>query len=286
MSIDADHLLALEIPERRQSYSRRDCMLYALGLGCGFDPVDPRELDFVYEKRQQVLPTMAVVLAHPGFWMRDLDTGIDWVRLVHAGQSLEIHAPLPLEANVVGQNRVVDVIDKGEGRGALVMSERRIIDTATDTLLATVGQTAYCRNDGGFGGAERAAPQPVPSPDRPADKTVEIRTSPDAAMIYRLSGDYNPLHVDPEVAQKAGFPRPILHGLATYGIAGRALIAALCDFDAAKLGQIEARFTAPVLPGATLVTQIWQEPGAVRFRVTDKQSNRVAIDNAQAALTR
>ena len=284
MPIEFDKLMALEIPDRKQSYTARDSMLYALGLGAGLDPLDQDELPFVYEAEQKALPTMAVVLAHPGFWVRDLETGIDWMRVVHGEQSLRIHQPLPVEGDVLGRNRIVDVVDKGEGRGALVKSERQIIDTKTDTLLATILQTTFCRSDGGFGGSARPKTIPHPIPDRVPDVSVETPTSTQGALIYRLSGDYNPLHADPVVAKNAGFDRPILHGLATYGVAGRAILQGLCDHDPTRLDAIECRFTAPVFPGETFRTDCWRDGNEVSFRVTAIERDVVAINNGRAVL--
>ncbi len=188
-------------------------MLYALGVGLGHDPMNEDELPFVYEKNLKVLPTMGTVLGRPGFWARERDTGIDWLKIVNGEQSITLHRPLAGQGTVLGRMRILEVIDKGPGKGALVLTERKISDKATGEAIATVTQTTFCRADGGFGGPERRAPEPHPIPERAPDEVAELGIRPEAALIYRLSGDYNPLHADPAAAKLAGFPRPITHGL-------------------------------------------------------------------------
>jgi acyl dehydratase len=284
MAIDYDKLLGLAIPDSAQHYTTRDAMLYALGLGLGSDPLDPFELAYVYEKQLRALPTLGVVLAHPGFWPRELDTGLDWVKIVHGEQGLILHRPLPPSARVIGQSRVVDVIDKGAGKGALVYYERRILDAETRAPLCTLTQTMFCRGDGGFGGPSRALPEPHAIPGRPPDAICELATLPQAALLYRLSGDLNPLHADPEVARKAGFERPILHGLATFGVAGHAILKTVCGYDPARLKSLSARFTAPVYPGERLAVSIWIDDDVVSFTVRVIERDVLAINNGRAGL--
>jgi acyl dehydratase len=263
--LDPARLLALKFPEIVHSYATRDTILYALGVGVGADPLSPAHLRHVYEEGLVALPTMAVTLAYPGFWYRDLDTGLDFARIVHGAEAIVLHAPLPVAGTVVATPSVVDVIDKGARRGALVISERTIRDR-DGQALATVRQTAFCRGDGGFGGEPRSLPRPPEPPARPADRSVHIATLPQAALIYRLSGDPNPLHVDPAAAREAGFERPILHGLCTMGMIGHAALGALFGGDAAALGAMDCRFSAPVVPGATLHCEFWSAPGGWQFR--------------------
>lgn len=284
MPANYEKVLNLHIPDSRQNYSERDVMRYALSLGLGADPTDVAQLSFVYEKNLQTLPTMGVVLAHPGFWARDLDTGIDWMKIVHAEQGLILHRPLSPAADVIGRSRIVDIVDKGEGKGALVYYERRIFDAKTDELLCTSTQTVFCRGDGGIGGPQRSAPAPHAIPDRAPDVECELPTLPQTALLYRLNGDMNPLHADPEIAKKAGFERPILHGLATFGIAGIALLKGVCDYDAARIAEIHARFTAPVFPGETLRVDLWKNGDEVSFTVTAVERNVVAINNGRALI--
>jgi acyl dehydratase len=282
MPIVYEKLLALKIPEVTQAYTERDAILYALGVGLGHEPTDEHELPFVYEKNLQVLPTFAAVLGWPGFWVRDLDTGIDWVQVVAGEQGLVVHRPLAPRGTVTGRTRVTDIIDKGPGKGALIYSERALIDAASGNKIASVTQTTFCRGDGGFGGPARAAPPVHPIPARAPDLICDLSTRPEAALIYRLSGDPNPLHADPAVARAAGFPRPILHGLVSFGIAGHAILKCLCGHDPARLVAIAGRYSAPVFPGETLRTEIWRDGTIVSFRVRVADRDVIALNNGRA----
>ena len=182
-------------------------MLYALGVGLGHDPMNEDELAFVYEKNLKVLPTMATVLGHTGSLARSPDTGINWVMVVNGEQGFTLQRPLAGQAHVVGRTRIVEVIDKGAGKGALLFTEREITDKASGALVATVTQTIFCRGDGGFGGPPRPTPPPHPMPERAPDVVCDLGTRPEMALIYRLSGDYNPLHAEPAFAKAAGYRR-------------------------------------------------------------------------------
>ena len=284
MTITYDKLLSLDIPRVVQTYTEKDAILYALGLGLGHDPLNGDELPFVYEKSIKLLPTFAVVLGWPGFWARDLDSGIDWVKLVAGEQGLVLHRPLAPRGTVVGKTRVTEIIDKGAGKGALVYSERVVVDQATGERIATAAHTTFCRGDGGFGGPPREAPPVHAIPERAPDAVCDLPTRPDAALIYRLSGDPNPLHVDPAVAKAAGFPRPILHGLATFGIAGHAILKSLCGYDPARLMAIAGRFSAPVFPGETIRTEMWRDGTVVSFRARVMERDVIALNNGRAKI--
>lgn len=278
MAIDPDRLMALAIPEVRHSYSRRDTALYALGLGYGDDPMDESQLSFLDETRIQTVPTMVNVLGYPGFWMRDLDTGIDHLKVVHGEQAMELHNELPPEGTVIGRTRILDLVDKGEGRGALVYFERQITDADSGTRFATIIQTTFCRGDGGFGGKSETTRKPHHEPNREADLVVKLPTPPQLALIYRLSGDYNPLHSDPVTARKAGFDRPILHGLATFGMACRGLMSEFCGNRGAAVRRLAGRFSAPVFPGESIALDIWREgPGRAAFRARVPARNAVVL---------
>lgn len=290
MPLDRDKLLAAVIPDIPQSYGARDCILYALGVGLGQDPTERGELAFVYEAGLKVLPTFPLVQGYTPYWLRDGDFGLTWSHTVHGEQGLKLHAPVATQGEVIGRERVVDVVDKGADKGALIYSERQIIERATGRLLATLSQTTFCRADGGFGGP-RARKQVVPPhvvPDRAPDMVCDLPTRPEMALIYRLSGDVNPLHADPDFAKAAGFPRPILHGLASMGVAGHALLKTLCSYDPSRLTAMSVRFSAPVFPGETLRTEIWHDgEGAgtvVSFRLRVKERDAVAIDNGRAVI--
>jgi len=285
MPLKPDKLLALDIPAVEQVYGPKDCMLYALGLGLGQDPLNEDELAFVYEKNLKVLPTFALVQGYSPYWLRNQDMGVTWTKVVHGEQGLILHRPVSPQGVVIGQTRIVDVIDKGEGKGALVFSERKVTDKATGEPLATMTQTTFCRADGGFGGPPREAPAPHPIPERPPDLTCDLPTRPETALVYRLSGDVNPLHADPDFAKAAGFPRPILHGLATFGVAGHALLKSVCGYDPARLTAIKGRFSVPVYPGETIRTEIWRDGAVLSFRARVVERDLVAINNGRAEFT-
>lgn len=277
MPIDPDHLLNYDIPEVTQRYDGATCALYALSLGLGQDPLDRDAISYVGGAgRVTAFPTLPVVLCHPGFWLADPATGVDAVRLVHGEQSVELVAPIPAEGIVRGKTRVTGLVDKGEGRGALLYSEKKLHDADNGELLAITRSTTFLRGDGGFGessGVAGAAPRPVP--DRAPDLTTRLTTRPEQALLYRWNGDSNPLHCDPLVARQAGFPRPILHGLCTFAMAARAIIETQFSWRNDALKTIGGRFTAPVYPGETLKVDIWRS-GA--FRVTVPERKIVAID--------
>lgn len=284
MTIDYHKLMNFQIPDAVQSFTEKDVITYALGVGFGFDPLDEAQLDFVYEKNLKVVPSFGVVLATPGFWMRDPATGIDWVRAVHGEQGLRIHRPLPTRGQVMGQTRIVDIIDKGEGRGALVLVERKIFDHATGDLLCTATQTAFCRGDGGFGGPRHPQSPPHPIPERAPDFVCDLPTNPQLALIYRLSGDYNPLHAEPAVGRAAGFRQPILHGLATFGIGIHAVLRTITGYQTATVEEMSARFTAPVYPGETFRTEIWKDGNVVSFQTRCLERDVLALGNGRVVL--
>ena len=266
MPIDADALLRHEIPEIRQRLTARDAALYALSVGLGQDPLDARQLGFVGGRRAlRALPFMAVVLGHPGFWLADPRFGVDAVRLMHGEQGITVHRPLPIDGEIVGQNRVTGLVDKGPGRGALLYVEKQVVDAADGALLATATATVFLRGDGGFGGTKGLVRPLRPVPDAAPDHVVDLQTRPEQALLYRLNGDHNPLHSDPAVAEAAGFPRPILHGLCTLGIVGHALLRTLGGYDPARFRSLDLRFSAPVFPGETIRTEIWDN-GAFQAR--------------------
>ncbi|MEF7616724.1 MaoC/PaaZ C-terminal domain-containing protein [Aquincola sp. MAHUQ-54] len=288
MAIDYPRLKARPFADVVQHYTARDCILYALGIGLGQDPLDEAQLRFTYERGLQMLPTMPVVIGYGGFWLREPDTGVRWEGVVHGEQRLTIHEPLPTDAVVVGRTRVDEIVDKGPGRGALVYTSREIRRQDDDRLLCTLQSTAFCRFDGGFSGGEPAAKAPVqalrPVPDRRPDRSFRFKTAPNAALIYRLSGDDNPLHADPAVAREAGFERPILHGLCTYGVAGHAVVTMACGGDAQRLRRLDVRFTSPVYPGETLSTELWfngDHEAQLRCRVVERDV--VVLDHGLAA---
>lgn len=286
MPIDYDKLKNWPFEPVEQTYTSRDTILYALGLGIGAQPTDAANLRFTFEEQPgfAALPFMAAVLGTPGFWLRDPESGVDWTKVLHGEQGIELHGAIPTEGTVIAQNRVAEIIDKGADKGALLYIEREITDKATGQRIATTTSTTFARGDGGFGGPTGPLKPVHTIPDRTPDTTVDTLVLPQAALIYRLSGDPNPLHASPEVAAKAGFKAPILHGLCTFGIAGCAVLATCCDNDPARLKSFDLRFSSPVYPGETVTTEIWQsDDTSVSFRALVE--DRVVLNNGHARLS-
>jgi acyl dehydratase len=272
-----------EFPVVEQRITDRDCMLYAISIGLGRNPVDPIALRYVYERDLQAFPTMALVLGHPGNWMSDPETGITRSKIVHGSQRLVVHAPLPVGGSVRGFNRVVDVLDKGKERGAVLIMERTLRDAHSGALLAVAESEIFCRADGGFGGSSSPAPQFHDVPKEPAHHIVEAATANEAALLYRLNGDRNPLHADPELALSVGFERPILHGLCTFGITAAAVQLNIAAPATEQLHSVEARFSRPVYPGETLRVEMWKLGTIVHFRASTTRAG-VVLDRGRAVL--
>lgn len=271
------------------TYTQRDTMLYALGVGLGADPMDAGQLRFVFEKDLQVLPSMVAVLGTPGFWWRDTRTGADWVKLVHGEQRIQIFRPLPAAATLIAKNRVVSLTDKGAGKGAIAVIERDIYESGKTEPLARTTQVTFLRGDGGFSersGKSDAGPEALPGvPEGAADIELELPSLEQAALIYRLSGDYNPLHADPEVARAAGFTRPILHGLCTFGMAAHAIVKSCCGYDASRIKSMAVRFTAPVYPGETIKFQLWRRDQKMHLRARIEARDIVVLNNGIVELS-
>lgn len=275
MAIDPDKILSMPPIVSRQKLTPRYTILYALGVGA-------TDLDFIFEERLKALPTMAAVVGYPGFIWRDPAMGANWQKILHGEQSTILHAPLPAEGMIVGSTWIESLWDKGADKGALAMVTREIHDEA-GTHLATAKSLTFLRGDGGFGGSSEGTPVPHPVPDRAPDTVLTLATAANQALIYRLSGDLNPLHIDPEVATGAGFERPILHGLSTYGVIGRALLAARCGNEPARLTRIDGRFSSPVYPGETIETSIWDEgEGKLAFRARVIERDKIIFTNGYA----
>jgi len=280
MAIHPDKLFNWPFKEVEQTYTVRDSIIYALGLGFGADPLDEGQLNFTFEERDfKAVPTMAAVLCTPGFWVRDPGSGIDWKKVLHGEQAIELHRPLPPKATIKARSRITDIIDKGKGKGALLFAERTLVDRVTDEPLATLKSTTFARGDGGFGGPSGPQPEPHVLPHREPDKVCDLPTLPQAALIYRLSGDPNPLHADPQVAAAAGFDRPILHGLCTLGVAGHAILKTCCDYDAVRFKSLKLRFSSPVFPGETIRTEMWRDGKHVSFRAKVVERDVVVLNN-------
>lgn len=281
--LDVEKLRAYAIPQTRDDYDPRDAIIYALGIGAGLDP-DINERDFLYERQLQVLPTMALVLGSPGFWPMDPRCGLDWINILHGEQRLALFQHLDPADTLVGETQVTNIADKGLGKSALVQAVKTL-RTPGGTLVAEATETWVVRGAGGFGGERKLPGQPLPAvPERDPDYMIALPTSVTQAATYRLSGDRNPLHIDPETARRAGFDRPVLHGLSTIGLASRALILALCANDAARLTAISARFITPVYPGDVINTEIWQDHANLAFRCHVAETGNIVLDNGVAVI--
>jgi acyl dehydratase len=284
VAINYDALVNTRIPEVEQHLARRDTILYALGVGLGADPCDEQQLKFVYEQNLVALPTMAIVLAYAGPWHAQTDTGITRTHVVHGEQGFTIQRPLPVEGAIVGLTEITSVVDKGKDKGALIMTNTTVRDKASRDVLCTLTSTTFCRADGGFGGPSGPVRDPHKLPERSPDLTCDLPTLPQAALIYRLSGDYNPLHADPGYAKKAGFKAPILHGRCTFSVAGHALLKSCCGYDPARMKSMEGRFSAPVYPGETIRTEIWVAGPIVSFRSTVPGRGVTVLNNGRAEI--
>lgn len=282
MALDLDALRAIRLVAR-QRVTPRDVMLYALGVGLGADPLDEAQLPFVVEDGLRVLPTMAITLTYPPLLAAYTAAGVVPGRVLHGEQRFEIEAPLPIDAEFEGETRVLGLVDKGPGRGLLVYNRTEIRDATAGVRIATLTSSSFFLDEGGCGaGAIEPPIERRAVPERVPDTVCDLPTLPQAALIYRLSGDWNPLHALPAVARAAGYARPILHGRCTYGVAGHALLRALCAYAPGRLRGMSARFTTTVFPGETLRTEIWRAPGGAHFRTRVLGRDVVALDNGFA----
>lgn len=282
MTLNVDLLLNGAPRITRQQFTKRDTILYALGIGVGQQDLDD-DMHFVYERGLQALPTLAVVLAAPPFWLDDPVFGIDWKRVINAGQEIVLEAPLPVEGDVSTELSIDALWDKGPSKGALMCSSRRLRDVRS-RLLATVYQTHLLRGNGGFGGADQPTTLESEPPARTPDAVIDMTTRPEQALIYRLSGDLNPLHIDPQISRAAGFSRPILHGSCTFGIVCRALLKTMADEGPYALHRFGARFFNPVYPGDTIRTQLWRDGAQLWFRASSVERRVVVLDRGVATL--
>ncbi|MFK4529191.1 acyl dehydratase [Bradyrhizobium japonicum] len=266
MPIDYPAVLRLRTEAIPYSWSNREVMLYALGIGMGADPLNERELQFVNEefatpKPLKVVPTFASVCvwgARPG--MIDLNH----LMVVDGERDITFHKPVPVAASVTADTRINGVYDKGDKKGAIIQNEI-IVKNSDGSKIVTIRSSTFARGDGGFGGPSRGISQPHQVPRRPPDRSVDIPTRPDQALIYRLSGDRNPLHSDPEFARRAGFSRPILHGMCTYGLTCRAVLQTYADYDPSAFRRHRVRFSAPVFPGEVITIDLWKDGDSISF---------------------
>ena len=263
----------------RQCYGAADSILYALGIGMGADPQDLDQLRYVYAQDLRAVPTMAVVLGCPGFWMRSPDAGLDWQNILHVEQALTLHRGLHPSGEVVGKTAIESIVDR-RSKGALLTTRHDVFDAGTMACIASTRSTMLCRNDGNFGAGDAAGASENQVCCGPPDLTCVLPSFAQSALIYRLSGDDNPLHADIRVAQRAGFARPILHGLCTFGMAGHAALRALCAYDPARLKHLKLRFSSPFYPGESLKTSFWKDgAGRARFQCHSVQRDVLVISH-------
>ncbi|HEY5072801.1 MAG TPA: MaoC/PaaZ C-terminal domain-containing protein [Caulobacteraceae bacterium] len=290
MPIFYPDILHQKSPPRTFSYGDKDVMLYAIGVGMGADPLDERELAFVYERGLKVVPTAATVLAAgarsaavPQAPAEHRVSQLNYLMVVHGEQKVELHRPLPVSGAFTAETRTIGAYDKGKDKGAVVVSETVWLSEAGEKVATLTGST-FARGDGGFGGPSDGAPQPHQTPTRGPDASLDITTRPDQALLYRLNGDRNPLHSDPESARRSGFPRPILHGLCTYGITCRAILQGVTAYDAEAIASHEARFSAPVFPGDTVTVDLWRDGKIISFVARVKARDATVIKNGKTVL--
>ncbi len=284
MAINYQNLINWKFADRVDHYTPRDCNIYALGLGYGSDPMNEVELPYVLERDTLVVPTFLAIIGAPNAWAADPATGIDYPKLLHGEHRMRFHNPLPAKGAVLSKTRVTRVVDKGEGKGALVVTVREISDAETGKPLGEVEHVSFCRADGGFGKGDEA-PAPLPAtPERAPDAVVLLPTLPRQALLYRLNGDLNPVHAYPDKARAAGFEQPILHGLCTYGMAARAILQAFAPSEPQRLTEIATRFSAPFYPGESLRVEMWRDGERVQFRAVADERNKVVLSHGLAAV--
>ena len=302
---DVEQALAQAQQEVPGNYSDRDSLLYAVAIGMGRDPMDRKELAYVCETMgEAVVPTAATVLSRPsrssapagggaagggggggggGGFGSGMMAKMNFTLMLHGEQRLQLHQPIPRAADILISSGTTGVYDKGPGKGALVTNET-VVKLASGAPLFTLGSTLFFRGDGGFGGSATGAPEPHVLPTRSPDAVCEMPGRSDQAFVYALCGDRNPLHRDLDVAKRAGFDAPILHGLCSYGIACHAVLKTMLDYDAAAVTGFDVRFSTPVYPGETQVVEMWRDGNVISFRVRLKERNVVSINNGKCTV--
>jgi len=289
MPIDYDDMMQSGATGLAARYDEKDVMLYALGVGMGRDPLDEKELAFVYENNGlKVVPTFASVInrgeAPPERQRMPQKSSINFALVVDGERRITIHKPLPSKCEVVSDERMLAILDKGEGKGAILVQERVTREAGSGDKLFTIVSSIFARGDGGFGGPSsknmsQGGPELHEIPTRAPDLVKECDTRPDQAFLYALSGDRNPLHRDPAFAKMVGFPRPILHGLCSYGTACRAVLSTCAQYQPERIRQFDVRFSKPVFPGETLVVEMWQDGGTISWRASVKERPGTVVLN-------
>lgn len=283
MPIDTTKAIGHSLDPSESSWGMDDVILYNLGIGAGRDPMDTDELTYVTENGLKAVPSFGVIPVFAAMMGLLQVPGIDInpMMILHGEQDLEIHQPIQPTGDVVSQATLTDIHDKG--KGAFLVLECVTRDKATDEALFTNRFGIFVRGEGGFGGESGPAPANA-APERDPDQVVECPTDPWQALLYRLSGDKNPLHSDPQMAAAVGFERPILHGLCTFGVVCKAVVDTMFDGDVTQVGRYQVRFSSPVLPGETVVVKMWEEADAIVLEASVKERDVTVLTNA--AVTR
>ena len=281
MTINYDEIMNLTSENVEISYSDKDSILYSLGIGLGNDPMNLNELKYVYENSQSVLPSMATNFQYHSPLL--LKTNINFIMVVHGEQRLSITNALPVSGDFIANAKVIGCYDKGPARGAIIEVETTVKNKKNNEEICKLVSTTFARGDGGFGGPDSPKKE-IFIPDGEPDYVSEVSTKPDQALIFRLSGDYNPLHSDPNFAKAAGFERPILHGMCTYGIACRSLVNEICENDASKLKRFDCRFSSPVYPGETIITEMWKKDKMIYFNSKVKERDKLVLKNGVSVI--
>ncbi len=281
MTINYDEIMNLTSENVEISYSDKDSILYSLGIGLGNDPMNLNELKYVYENSQSVLPSMATNFQYHSPLL--LKTNINFIMVVHGEQRLSITNALPVSGDFIANAKVIGCYDKGPARGAIIEVETTVKNKKNDEEICKLVSTTFARGDGGFGGPDSPKKE-IFIPDGEPDYVSEVSTKPDQALIFRLSGDYNPLHSDPNFAKAAGFEKPILHGMCTYGIACRSLVNEICENDASKLKRFDCRFSSPVYPGETIITEMWKKDKMIYFNSKVKERDKLVLKNGVSVI--
>jgi acyl dehydratase len=270
-------------PPQEWSFSERDAILYALCTGLGADPMNERALPFVYEKHLKTVPTLPTVLA----WVAEptfAALGADPVSALHGEQKIELHRTITIPLNLKVHGSVVEVYDKGPNRGAIIVTRHVLWDAGDGGKVATLTTSCFARAEGGCGGSLDAPPKPHAVPGRSPDHSIDFATPPDLALLYRLTGDRNPIHAEPEIARQAGFARPLLHGLCSFGMSCRAVLEVYADFDPVQIASHQARFAAPVYPGETLTLDLWRDGAVVSFEARVAARGVTVLRNGKSVL--
>jgi acyl dehydratase len=281
MAINYDEIMSLKSEGIEVSYTDKESIRYALGVGLGNDPMNLDELKYVYENGQIALPSMATNFQYHSSLL--LSANLNLIMVVHGEQKLSIINPIPVSGDFLIDMKVINCFDKGATKGAVIDVETSVSLKKDGTPICKLISTTFARGDGGFGGDDTPPSIPMVLEGSP-DITHEVTTKPDQALIFRLSGDYNPLHSDPSFAKAAGFPKPILHGLCSYGVACRSIVESVCDNDVKKLKRFNCRFSSPVFPGETIVTEMWKKDKIINFQSKVKERDKIVLKNGECEI--